>query len=82
MIFVGMLIVFTLGLGTPVTEENMLNSEYWRLMLGFPIVISGFQTILLLAFFRYETPIYSLITKNDEASARNVLSNSLSLNFH
>eukprot|EP00347_Sterkiella_histriomuscorum_P015042 403358527 len=73
MIFVGIIGVFTLGFGTPEDYEGKKHGQYWRFVLFMPIVISVVQTVLLVFLYKYETPIYSIIVKNDEVEARKVL---------
>ena len=67
------MICFTLGFGTPETKEEMRESNYWKFMFCIPGVVAIAQTVLLLLFFKHETPIYSLIMANDESAARSVL---------
>lgn len=66
--------MFSLGFGTPDTYEDKKNSNYWRFILFVPILIAILQSTLLLIFFKFETPIFSLISKNDEVEAKQVLS--------
>eukprot|EP00347_Sterkiella_histriomuscorum_P013652 403363893 len=73
MIFVGIIGVFTLGFGTPEDYEGKKHGQYWRFVLFMPILISVVQTVLLTFLYKYETPIYSIIVKNDEVEARKVL---------
>ena len=70
----GFIIAFSLGFGTPEADEEKMESNYWRIMMGVPIIIATVQSFLLLTVFRYETPFYSLINKNNEEEAKTVLS--------
>ncbi|CDW82084.1 sugar transporter family protein [Stylonychia lemnae] len=72
-IFTGIILVFTLGFGTPETHEDKLNSQYWRLVFFIPIIIAVLQSVLLLLFFKYETPIFSIVQKNKDDEARQIL---------
>lgn len=63
-----------LGFGTPDSTQGKIDSNYWRFMMLVPVLIAILQLILLLLVFRYETPIFSLINKNNEDEAKMVLS--------
>jgi hypothetical protein len=73
-IFTGVILVFVLGLGTPETMEDKINSNYWRFMMFVPILIAVLQSVLLLFVFKYETPIFSIVSKNNEEEAKLLLS--------
>ncbi len=66
--------MFILGFGTPETTQGKIDSNYWRFMMFVPVLIASLQLILLLGVFKYETPIFSLINKNNEEEAKTVLS--------
>ena len=70
---VGIILAFTMGLGLPHSDEEKISTEYWRFMFLMPILIALVQATLILVFFKYETPLYLLLNKNDEQGARNVL---------
>lgn len=36
----GFIIAFSLGFGTPETDEEKIESNYWRIMMGVPIIIA------------------------------------------
>jgi len=68
---VGILIAYTLGLNAPAVSDKSA-SEWWRVMLGFPLILAILRTSLLTIKFDHETPKY-LLSKGDENGARNVL---------
>lgn len=47
-----------MGIGLPIVEEDVeyVPTNYWRLMLAFPIITAGFQTLMLLFVYRQDTP--------------------------
>lgn len=63
-----------IGLPTLAETERIKKSQYWRFMLGFPIVIAALQTALFLFVFKYETPKFLYIRKKrrvcDEALSK------------
>lgn len=75
----GLIIVFSLGFGTPDSTQGKIDSNYWRFMMFVPIIIAVIQSLLLIFVFRYETPIFSLINKNNEEEAKAVLSKLINL---
>lgn len=56
----------------------MITSNYWRLMFALPAIVAALQLFLLLAFFKHETPCFSLLVNDDEKGALQLLSKSLS----
>ena len=49
-------------------KENLTDSNFgiWRVIFGFPAIISILQLLLLLFIFRLDTPKYYQITGNNE----------------
>eukprot|EP01022_Parablepharisma_sp_SALTPOND_P033419 TRINITY_DN88690_c0_g1_i1.p1 TRINITY_DN88690_c0_g1~~TRINITY_DN88690_c0_g1_i1.p1 ORF type:complete len:270 (+),score=-7.78 TRINITY_DN88690_c0_g1_i1:513-1322(+) len=56
----GSLVAYLVGIGLPSSKADIDYSQnnYWRYMLGFPLVIIALQTALLLFIYVYETPKY------------------------
>lgn len=68
---VGILIAYILGLNVPAVTDKS-ESEWWRVMLGFPLILAALRICLLTTKFDHETPKYLVLTGNEE-EARNVL---------
>ena len=51
----------------------MLTSGYWRVMFAVPIAICTLQSSVILLFFNYETPMFSIIQNDDPKEAAKVL---------
>eukprot|EP00826_Nyctotherus_ovalis_P042880 TRINITY_DN4479_c0_g1_i2.p1 TRINITY_DN4479_c0_g1~~TRINITY_DN4479_c0_g1_i2.p1 ORF type:complete len:280 (-),score=21.23 TRINITY_DN4479_c0_g1_i2:559-1398(-) len=47
----------------PNDVQAVENSQYWRFMLGFPILIAVLQSVLLIFVFKYETPKFLYLRK-------------------
>ena len=73
MMSIGLILAFSLGLGLPDTEEEKQTTNYWRFLFLVPILIASLQSLAILAFFNHETPMYLLLNKNDEVSAKRAL---------
>ena len=75
MLTIGMFLNFALGLFMPdftvaLEKLSTLQKNWWRVMLGFPILIILLNTILLLTFFSFDTPTFLVsINKKEEAEA-------------
>ena len=70
---IGLILAFSLGLGLPDTDEEKKITNYWRFLFLVPILIAILQSLSILVFFNHETPMYLLLNKNDEVSAKRAL---------
>jgi len=52
-------------LPNPDEVEIIKATQYWRFMLGFPIIIAIIQTLLLIFVFYYETPKFLYLRKKN-----------------
>lgn len=70
----GSLIAYLFGFGLPETDtgHTPLQANWWRIMLGFPILSTLLRTLLLTTAFTYETPRY-LVNNGKEEEARHSL---------
>ncbi len=61
----GSLVAYLVGIGLPSATADIDYSQnnYWRYMLGFPLVMIAIQTALLLFVFPYETPKFLFFNK-------------------
>jgi MFS family permease len=67
----GVFISYILGFGFP--EEVTENNQLWRIMVALPIVFLIFNFLGLLFIFRYDTPKYLYLNKNDIHACRESL---------
>ena len=51
----------------------MITSNYWRYMFAVPMVIVSLQSVMIFLFFRYESPMFSILKKDDVVGAEKVL---------
>jgi len=59
---------YAVGLGLPEPSDGETNG-YWRVVLGFPTLVSLLQASLLVLFFRkYESPKFLFVTDKKEAA--------------
>ena len=68
---IGIMISYIMGLNIPDDSTNYDTSDdWWKFVFGFPMITCIIRMIMLLIFFRFDTP-YSLIKqkKEDEVSA-------------
>jgi MFS family permease len=56
----GILVAFTIGLGIGDVDSDSIDSfeiqYYWYIVFGIPLVIAAVQVLLLLTFFKFDTP--------------------------
>lgn len=67
---VGIMISYIMGLKIPDDSTNYDTSDdWWKFVFGFPMITSFVRTLMLLIFFRFDTP-YSLmkLKKDDQVS--------------
>ena len=71
----GSLIAYLFGFGLPNNSagEGFIQENWWRIMLGFPIVTSILRALILFTIFKSETPRY-LAFNGQEEEARKALS--------
>eukprot|EP01016_Furgasonia_blochmanni_P057489 TRINITY_DN9995_c0_g1_i11.p1 TRINITY_DN9995_c0_g1~~TRINITY_DN9995_c0_g1_i11.p1 ORF type:complete len:576 (+),score=103.14 TRINITY_DN9995_c0_g1_i11:180-1730(+) len=69
MVYVGVMLAFMLGLGIPEPDDpDYITSNWWRIMLGLPIVTSLVRILAEVFLYTFEPPQYLLsIQKNEEA---------------
>lgn len=75
LVCLGSLVAYLFGFGLPTSGpgEGFLWQNWWRIMLGFPIITCLLRTLLLTTVFSYETPKY-LVVNGHEEEARASLS--------
>jgi MFS family permease len=69
---IGVLMGFCLGLN--LTELNTPGNSWWRFMLCFPSLIGFINCFFLFIIYKYETPKFLVLNKDDPESARKALS--------
>eukprot|EP01016_Furgasonia_blochmanni_P045503 TRINITY_DN642_c0_g1_i3.p1 TRINITY_DN642_c0_g1~~TRINITY_DN642_c0_g1_i3.p1 ORF type:complete len:543 (+),score=73.47 TRINITY_DN642_c0_g1_i3:74-1702(+) len=72
-ICVGILFSFLMGFGNPKpTDPEIQTTNWWRVMVGFPIIVSCLRLFIFLLFYRYDSPTY-LVSKGKYEEAELVL---------
>lgn len=69
---VGVLVGFCLGLNTEALKTP--GNSWWRLMLCFPSSVGLINCLFFFILYKYETPKYLVLNKDDQESARKALS--------
>ena len=69
----GSFLAVLFAFGLPQTNFSGLQGQWWRVMLGFPIVIGSIRLIFFLFVFTKETPKY-LVYNNESEKAEDALS--------
>jgi MFS family permease len=67
----GLFVSYLFGLGLP--EDNDFIGQWWRFMIAFPVLFCVINYLVLLFFFRHDTPSYCyLIRKSPEEAKRSL----------
>ena len=65
----GILVSYLLGLNIPTGHHNP-TSQWWRFMLGVPIIAPILRLARLLLTYNFETPRYLMVTNQDEEAKK------------
>lgn len=60
---------FAICLFLPTANEAKDNDQWWRMVIGMPILIATVQCLCLLLYYRHDTPKASLL-RGEESEAR------------
>ena len=71
-ICIGSFIAVLLAFGLPDADFSGLQGQWWRVMLGFPILIGSIRLVFFLLVFTKETPYY-LVYNNEREKAEEAL---------
>jgi MFS transporter, SP family, galactose:H+ symporter len=67
----GIFLCYLAGLNLPGEDEHQ--NEWWRIMVLIPGLLTGINMLMLLFVFKWETPKYLQVIKNDEEASKECL---------